>query len=163
VTTATQPPAHGSTPAPAVLARALASPRPDEITACKALLAREGLLGPDTHVSYFGLAEQDKRELLAGSIAPRRFRAMLIDMSTGLSHDAVLCPDEDRIVTARALDVATEGHVPVVLAEFSLVEEIVHRDERWLAAMRRRGLTDLAQLRVNPLSAGVAGAGVQLD
>ncbi|MDX6354415.1 MAG: primary-amine oxidase, partial [Streptomyces sp.] len=158
MTTATQPPAHGSTPAPAVLARALASPRPDEITACKALLAREGLLGPDTHVSYFGLAEPDKRELLAGAVAPRRFRAMLVDMRTGLSHDAVACPEEDRIVSARVLDVATDGHVPVVLAEFSLVEEIVHRDERWLAAMRRRGLTDLSQLRVNPLSAGVAGA-----
>jgi primary-amine oxidase len=45
-----------------------------------------------------------------------------------------------------------------VLAEFPLVEEIVHKDERWLASMRRRGLTDLSQLRVNPLSAGVAAA-----
>jgi primary-amine oxidase len=141
------------------LARALAAPRPDEITASTAVLRREGLLGPDTHVSYFGLAEQDKRELLAGRVAPRRFRAMLIDMSSGLSRDVVVCPREDRIVSHRELDVATDGHVPVVLAEFSLVEEIVHRDERWLAAMRKRGLTDLSRLRVNPLSAGAPADG----
>src|SRR5581483_3574836 len=30
----------------------------------------------------------------------------------------------------------------------------VQQDERWLAAMRKRGLTELSQLRVNPLSAG---------
>ncbi|WP_405578856.1 primary-amine oxidase [Streptomyces sp. NBC_01190] len=152
-------PHHGAPTPPATRARALASPRPDEITAGQALLRRAGLLGPDTHVSYFGLAEQDRRELLAGAIAPRRFRAMLIDLRTGRSHDAVVCPAEDRIVSARELDVVTDGHVPVVLAEFSLVEEIVHQDERWLAAMRKRGLTDLAQLRVNPLSAGAAGDG----
>ncbi|BBB02211.1 putative copper amine oxidase [Actinacidiphila reveromycinica] len=141
------------------LAGALASPRPQEITACAALLRREGLLGPDTHLSYFGLDEQDKRELLAGATAPRRFRALLVDLRTGRSHDAVVCPGEDRVVSARLLEPATDGHVPVVLAEFGLVEEIVHRDERWLAAMRRRGLTDVRQLRVNPLSAGVAGPG----
>ncbi|MFC4031684.1 primary-amine oxidase [Streptomyces polygonati] len=159
MTTAIRDSGHGGAYGSPALAAALASPRPDEITACKALLKREGLLGPDTHVSYFGLAEQDKRELLAGAVAPRRFRVMLIDLRTGLSHDAVVCPGEDRLVSARALDVATDGHVPVVLAEFPLVEEIVHRDERWLAAMRKRGLTDLSQLRVNPLSAGVPGEG----
>jgi primary-amine oxidase len=147
-----------STYDPLSTARALASPCPDEIKASTAVLRREGLLGPDTHVSYFGLAEQDKRELLAGSVAPRRFRVMLIDMSSGVSRDVVVCPQEERIVSDHEIDVATEGHVPVVVAEFALVEEIVHQDERWLASMRRRGLTDLSQLRVNPLSAGVPAA-----
>jgi primary-amine oxidase len=143
---------------PPTIAAALAAPSPAEITACTALLTAAGLLGPDVHISYFGLAEQDKRELLAGSIAARRFRVLSIDMCTGESHDVLVCPDEDRIVADRVIDVVAEGHVPVVLAEFALVQEIVQRDERWQAAMRRRGLTDLAQLRVNPLSAGVPAA-----
>jgi primary-amine oxidase len=133
----------------------LASLRADEIEASHAVLSREGYLGPDVHVSYFGLAEQDKRELLAGKVAARVFRALLIDMRSGASHDVLVCPDEGRVVAATVLDPDVDGQVPVVLAEFPLVEEIVHRDERWLAAMRRRGLTDLSQLRVNPLSAGV--------
>jgi primary-amine oxidase len=144
---------------PTSLAAALASARPEEITASADVLRRDGLLGPDTHVSYFGLLEQDKRELLAGSITARRFRVMLIDLRTGVSWDVVVCPAEARIVSSRELDVATDGHVPVVLAEFALVEQIVHRDERWLSAMRKRGLTDLSKLRVNPLSAGAPGEG----
>jgi primary-amine oxidase len=138
-----------------LIAAALASPRPEEIKSSRAVLSREGYLGEHTHVSYFGLAEQDKRTLLTGDVAPRLFRAMLVDLGTGASHDVVVSPDEDRIVSARRLDPDVDGQVPVVLLEFSLVEEVVHADERWREAMRRRGLTDLAQLRVNPLSAGV--------
>ena len=142
---------------PASVSAALASLTVDEIAAARALLVREGLVGENTHVSYFGLAEQDKRKLLAEGAAPaaRRFRAMLVDMASGASHDVVVCPAEDRVVSARELDPAVDGQVPVVLLEFGLVEEVVHRDERWLAAMRKRGLTDLSQLRVNPLSGGV--------
>ena len=142
---------------PASVSAALASLTVDEIAAARVLLVREGLVGENTHVSYFGLAEQDKRKLLAEGAAPaaRRFRAMLVDMASGASHDVVVCPAEDRVVSARELDPAVDGQVPVVLLEFGLVEEVVHRDERWLAAMRKRGLTDLSKLRVNPLSGGV--------
>ena len=149
-----------STSSPATVSAALASLTVDEIAAARALLVREGLVGENTHVSYFGLAEQDKRELLAEGATPaaRRFRAMLVDMSSGASHDAIVCPAEDRVVTSRLLDPAVDGQVPVVLLEFGLVEEVVHKDERWLEAMRKRGLTDLSQLRVNPLSAGVLSA-----
>jgi len=139
------------------IAAALASLRPEEIEQSRRILERDGLFGASTRMSYFGLLEQDKRQLLdaAAPVAPRRFRAMLVDMSNGASHDAVVCPAEDRIVSARVLEPAVDGQVPVVLEEFSLVEEVVHADERWLAAMRKRGLTDVSQLRVNPLSAGV--------
>ncbi|MDN4598984.1 primary-amine oxidase [Leifsonia virtsii] len=139
----------------AAVAAALASLRPEEVAASRAILVREGLLGPDGHVSYFGLLEQDKRTLLAPGARPepRRFRAMLVDFGTGASHDVVVCPAEDRLVSVVELDPA-DGQVPVVLAEFGLVEEIVHQDERWRAAMAKRGLTDLTTLRVNPLSAG---------
>ncbi len=138
------------------VAAALASLRPEEVAASRAILERDGLLGPDTHVSYFGLLEQDKRTLLAPGASPddRRFRAMLVDFATGASHDVVVCPAQDRVISAVELDPA-DGQVPVVLAEFGLVEEVVHQDERWLAAMAKRGLTDVSTLRVNPLSAGV--------
>ncbi|WP_025158130.1 primary-amine oxidase [Leifsonia aquatica] len=145
-----------ATTATATVAAALASLRPEEVAASRAVLKRAGLLGPDTHVAYFGLLEQDKRTLLAAGAVPeaRRFRAMLVDLASGASHDVVVCPAEDRVVSAVELDPA-DGQVPVVLAEFGLVEEVVHQDERWLAAMAKRGLTDLSTLRVNPLSAGV--------
>jgi primary-amine oxidase len=148
----------------AVLAGALAPLRAEEIAAARDLLVREGLLTDPTHVAYLGLLEPDKRRLLgppqpAGT--PRRLRAMLIDMDTGESHDVVVCPDEDRVVSSTKLDPATDGQVPVVMLEFTMVEEIVHRDPRWLAAMRRRGLTDRSVLRVQPLAAGAAMTGAE--
>jgi primary-amine oxidase len=139
------------------IAGALASPSPAEIEGVREVLVRAGLLTASTHVSYFGLHEQDKRELLAGDIAARRFRVMTVDMQSGTSRDVVVSPEADRVVSSVVLDPEVDGQVPVVLIEFSLVEEVVHQDERWLAAMHRRGLTDLSQLRVNPLSAGVLG------
>ncbi len=143
------------------VAHALASLRGEEIDASMGILRRDGLVTATTRVAYFGLYEQDKRTLLAGDVRARRFRAMLIDMSSGVQHDVLVSPAEDRVISVVQLDVAVDGQVPVVLEEFSLVEEIVHRDERWLAAMRRRGLTDISTLRVNPLSAGVASADEQ--
>jgi primary-amine oxidase len=150
---------HGRQPdLTARLAPALRTVTADEIERVRAALVRERLLGDDTHVAYLGLAEPDKRPLLAGGVpdaATRRIRVMLVDMGTGVSHDVVVAPSTGVVASVRELDPVVDGQAPVVLLEFSLVEEVVHRDERWLAAMAKRGLTDLSQLRVNPLSAGV--------
>jgi primary-amine oxidase len=143
----------------AAIAKALATVTAEEIEQSLAILRRDGVATAHTHVSYFGLAEPDKRELFAGTIGARSFRAFLIDMVTGRSHDITVSPAEDRVVSQRELDPVTDGAVPVVLREFSYVEEVIHQDERWLAAMARRGLTDVSTLRVNPLSAGVLADG----
>ncbi|GGR20502.1 primary-amine oxidase [Agromyces mediolanus] len=137
------------------LPEALRTLQADEIAGNRAVLEREGLVTDDTHFSYVGLDEADKRELFAGGRPPRRVRSFLIDMATGRSHDTVVEPATGVLVSARELELDVDGAVPVVLREFSLVEEVVHRDERWLAAMAKRGLTDVSKLRVNPLSAGV--------
>ena len=135
---------------------ALATVSAADIASAYRILDAAGLVSATTHFSYFGLSEPDKRELFAGTVGSRQFRAMLIDMASGEQHDVVVSPSEDRIVSDRILDPAVDGQLPVVLLEFGLVEEVIHKDERWLAAMRKRGLTDLTQLRVNPLSAQVA-------
>lgn len=126
-----------------------------EIIANRAALEAAGIATPATHYSYVGLTTPDKRRLFAGENLPRLVRSFLIDMTTGLSHDVVVDPAVGAVVSSRELDPAVDGAVPVVLREFGYVEEVVHQDERWIAAMAKRGLTDLSQLRVNPLSAGV--------
>ncbi|MCS5718849.1 primary-amine oxidase [Herbiconiux sp. CPCC 205763] len=155
--TASAPEGAGSPDLTALLAPELRTVSSDEIEATRAVLVREGLLGPDGHVAYLGLQEPDKRELLAGARPARRIRVMLVDFGTGLSTDIVVVPSEDRVESVHELDPDTEGQAPVVIPEFALVEEVVHQDARWRAAMAKRGLTDLSQLRVNPLSAGVLG------
>ncbi|MEO3859535.1 primary-amine oxidase [Acrocarpospora sp. B8E8] len=136
--------------------RALSTLRADEISAAREILARHDLLTPTTHVAYVGLKEPDKRRTREAGPAPRQLRAMLVDMGDGRSHDVLVCPEEDRLLSVTELDLARDGQVPVIMLEFAMVEAIVHADERWLEAMRRRGLTDLSVLRVQPLSAGPA-------
>ncbi|GAA4263035.1 primary-amine oxidase [Dactylosporangium darangshiense] len=134
-------------------ARTLGPLRAEEISAAREVLVRSGLLTSTTHVAYLGLLEPDKRGAAGGL---RLLRALLVDMADGASHDVVVCPGEDRLVSSTVIEPARDGQVPVVMLEFAMVEEIVHKDPRWLAAMHRRGLTDLSVLRVQPLSAGAA-------
>ena len=137
------------------IAAALATLSASDIDTARETVLREGIAGADTHFSYVGLVEPDKRALLAGAAVGRRARLMLVDMKHGHSHDVVVSLDDRTVVSSRLLDPAVDGQVPVVLEEFGLVEEVIHENPQWLAAMRRRGLTDVAKLRVNPLSAGV--------
>jgi primary-amine oxidase len=145
-------------PTSTTFSTALATITEAEIVANRRILEREGVASVDTHYSYVGLVGPDKRILLAGGATDRIVRSFLIDMVSGISHDVEVSPAEDRIVRLHQLDPEVDGAVPVVLREFSYVEEIVHQDERWLAAMAKRGLSDVTKLRVNPLSAGVLSA-----
>ena len=146
---------------PAVVRRhPLDAIEPTEVTACRQVLVDAGLVLPTTKFAYFGLAEPDRPAVAAhspGDPVSREFRVMLIDTATGRSHDAVVSTSESLVVSVRELDPAVDGGVPVIGLEFEIVEQIVHADPRWLAAMARRGLTDLSVLRAQPLSAGVAG------
>lgn len=138
---------------------AVASPKPAEIEANVALLREAGLMTDSTRIAYCGLWEPDKHELLgslkSGVSSPRRLRTMLLNRDTGEERDVVTDVTAGTVVSDRVLDVRVDGRVPVLISEMTMVESIVHADERWREAMRRRGLTDLTVLRVNPLSAGV--------
>src|SRR6266508_4633779 len=52
------------------------------------------------------------------------------------------------------LDAAVDGQPAIILEEFFAVDEIVKADPGWVAAMARRGLTDLDLIKPCPLSAG---------
>jgi primary-amine oxidase len=136
------------------IAASLATLTAAEIAANRAILQREGLAGPDVQFSYVGLQEPDKRELFAAEGADRRVRSMLVDMATNDSWDVVVSIAEDRVVSSRKLDHAVDGQVPVVVDEFGIVN-VIKENPEWIAAMAKRGLTDLDRLVVNPLSGGV--------
>ena len=136
------------------ISASLSTLTPTEIAASRAILEREGLAGPDVHFSYVGLVEPDKRVLLVEGASPRLVRSMLVDMATNDSWDAVVSLADDRLVSSRKLDHAVDGQVPVVIDEFHVVE-VIKENPEWIAAMAKRGLTDLDKLVINPLSAGV--------
>jgi len=127
---------------------------PEEITSARELLAASGLVTEATRFAYLGLLDPPKSAPQQGD---RRLRVLLLDISGGPSCDAMVSLTESRVVAHRLIDAATEGQLPVLDAEFAIVEEVLAKDPRWLAALAARGL-DVDSVRVAPLSAGVYDA-----
>ncbi|WP_043664382.1 primary-amine oxidase [Streptomyces xylophagus] len=127
---------------------------PEEITVARELLAAAGLVTETTRFAYLGLLDPPKNTPAQDD---RRLRVLLLDVSGGPSRDATVSLTEARVDSHRLIDAATEGQLPVLDAEFALVEEILAKDGRWLDALAARGL-DVDSVRVAPLSAGVYDA-----
>ncbi|NAZ75622.1 primary-amine oxidase [Kineococcus sp. T13] len=127
-----------------------------EIDATRELLEAAGALSPTTRFAYVGLLEPPKTEVLAfspGDPVTRTVRALLLDTAAGTGRDVAVSLDRGEVVADRVVDGPAEGQLPILDAEFELIEPIVNADERWTSAMRSRGL-DPAQVRSVPLSSG---------
>src|SRR5256885_1872792 len=129
----------------------------DEIRAARALVDKAGLQTLNTRYAFLALEEPPKHEVLAfrpGDPIDRRVRAVLLDIGTGQARNVVVSLTRAEVDSVLALDPAVDGQPPILLEEFIAVDEIVKADEGWVAAMARRGLTDLDLIRPCPLSAG---------
>src|SRR5439155_13879078 len=130
----------------------------EEISTARDILTHADLVGETTRVAYLGLEEPPKEQVLGfrSGEAPveRRVRAVLLDVTTGVTSDALVSLTEREVEAVREVDCATAGQPPILLEEFIAVDEIVKGDEGWRAAMARRGITDLDLVCPCPLSAG---------
>jgi len=129
-----------------------------EFLAGREILAAAGLLGDSDRFAYYGLDEPPKEEVQAGR-TDRRLRAFLLDVATGESADVVVSLGEGRVVSHRMLEPASDGQLPIINSEFGVVENVVHADPEWRAAMARRGLADVTKIRALPQTAGAFGQG----
>jgi primary-amine oxidase len=134
-----------------------------EYLAGRKIMAAAGLLADPVRFAYYGLEEPPKAEVLGGGPADRRLRAFLLNLGSGESTDVVVSLTQGSVVSARAIDTAAEGQLPIIDSDYHLVEEIVHADPAWQAALARRGLTDLSTVRVCPITAGAYQAPAEDD
>ena len=131
----------------------------EEIDAARDVIVDAGLVSADTRFVYVGLDEPDKSSVhafVAGDEVERRVRVLLLDRRTGTGSDVIVSVTGTTIVSSRAVDVSTEGHVPILDAEFEDIESFLLDSEDWLAAMRTRNINP-SKVRAVPLSAGVFG------
>jgi primary-amine oxidase len=128
-----------------------------EYRAGREVLAAAGLLGEAVRFAYYGLDEPHKDDVLSDQARDRRLRAFLIDVRSGESSDVVVSLTGQAVVSRRVLDPRTDGQVPILDHDFAVTEEVVRADPDWRAAMARRGLTDVAKIRLCPLTAGSFG------
>src|SRR2546423_688216 len=112
--------------------------------------------------AYYGLEEAAKDEVLAGPVLAgtgpdRRLRAFLVNTDSGESSDVVVSLTHGKVVSARTLDPAGHGQMPILESDFARVDEITKADPDWRAAMARRGYHDLSKIRTAPITAGAFG------
>jgi primary-amine oxidase len=139
-----------------------------EYLAGREIMAAAGLLADPVRFAYYGLEEPPKDEVLASAGRPggrgdRRLRAFLLNLKTGESVDVVVSLTGRSVVSARTVDTAAEGQLPIIDSEFHLVEEIMAADPGWQAAMARRGLIDMSKIRICPITAGAFRAPAEHD
>lgn len=127
----------------------------DELCAARAVIAAAGLLGERVRFASLTLAEPPRPEVLAfdpGAPLARRVRALLLDTGSGAAFDVLVSLTDSRVeAVAELADGA--GQLPMLDAEMELVEAVLIKDERWLAALHRRGI-DPSTVRAAPLSVG---------
>lgn len=130
-----------------------------DITAFRGTLEAAGMVTEATRFAYVTLVEPGKDVVAAhrpGDAVARQVRGLLLD----LAERATTWVDVD--VTARSVLATRQvepdtGQGPILDEDFVRVDELCKADARWVDAVRRRGITDLDQLRCVALSAGSFG------
>ena len=128
-----------------------------EVAAVRDVLTDVGLLTENVRYTFFTPEEPAKDEVLAhadGDERDRRFRAVLLDITTGRSWDTVVSASSRELISSRELDPPRDGQPPIIDTEFEMIEPILNDSPDWLAALQSRGI-EPSTVRAVPLSAGV--------
>src|SRR3712207_5528154 len=129
-----------------------------EIDEVRELVA--GTLTDTTRFVHVGLEEPDKADVLGwtpGTDVDRRVRVLLLDRAAGRARDLSVSLTRRAVVRDVGIAVAVEGRVPLLSEESAEIEALLAGDERWTAALARRGL-DAGSVRAVPLTAGMYGS-----
>jgi primary-amine oxidase len=124
-----------------------------EIAAVRALVTGHSGFRDSMRFTLLELREPDKAAVLAfqpGQAVVRGARAVLLDTGTGAILEVLADLTGGRIEAWRLAD--TQGQPPILLDEFMKLDRIVKSDPRWVAAVKRRGITDadLPLVQVDP-------------
>ena len=91
-----------------------------------------------------------------GTALDRQVFSVLLDIETGAVTEVVVSLDSEQVLGSTTVETTAHpyGQPGLVVGELVTLDEVVKADVRWQEAMRSRGITDLTQCKVLPLSAG---------
>ncbi|KAE8888876.1 Histamine oxidase [Phytophthora fragariae] len=131
-----------------------------EMQSMKQIVGEAGYAGPNFRYSYVMLREPDHKTLdgwKAGDDVPREVGVLVLDKSTNVAREMVVDVPAHKVVHNRQLNPATDGWGPILDEDYVAAGTITKTDPGYIAALARRGITDLSIVRHLPLSAGVFG------
>ncbi|WEZ85349.1 primary-amine oxidase (plasmid) [Rhizobium sp. 32-5/1] len=136
----------------------------EEIAEAVAILKDEKSLADTVRFVMVRLEEVTKTEMAnfrAGQLLSRLAFVLSLDIATGETHESIVDLGRKAVTshTRLPLEEAPYGQPPVMLCEFEAVEGIVKSDPRWIAAVKKRGITDedIPLVQIDPFSSGYFG------
>ncbi|MGV3615032.1 MAG: hypothetical protein ACO1SV_06830 [Fimbriimonas sp.] len=121
-----------------------------EMIVVRDIVRKDGRFGKAPRFPGLWLDEPSKAEWAAGR-PPRRAFASIYVPSQNQTFEALIDLRGKRIVSRKAIP----GVQPLVLMnDYAVADEIVRKDPQWIAAMRRRGLTKIEDLHLEPWAPG---------
>ncbi|MBB3396433.1 primary-amine oxidase [Rhizobium sp. BK060] len=135
-----------------------------EIAAAVAVLKAEKFLAETVRFPIIRLEEPTKADLAAhrtGDPLPRLAFLLALDISNGGTFEGIVNLTSSKLASYVRLpvDEMPYGQPPVMLCEFETVEGTVKSDPRWIAAVKKRGITDedIPLIQIDPFSSGYFG------
>ncbi|MDX6285126.1 MAG: primary-amine oxidase [Frankiales bacterium] len=130
----------------------------DEATTASRVLRESGQLPEGTLYPLVTLAEPAKAALLAwrdGDPIDRQLRYLCWHRETRAAYEALVSATHERVVSVEPVP----GVQPLYLlfAELYMGIELIKADERWQAALKRRGVDNLDLIQIDPWPAGSHG------
>jgi primary-amine oxidase len=129
----------------------------EEIRAAADILRSQRDLNDSYRFASMALHEPPKERVLdfrAGDAVDREAFAVLLDKSDGLAYEAVVSLTDEQV---RSWKHIPGVHPPVMQEEFLECERVVKANAEFREALRKRGITDLDLVMVDPWSAGHYG------
>jgi len=135
-----------------------------EIALAIQILRKERQIGDSFRFVSITLAEPPRsaiRKYRPGQPFQRQAFLVLMDVAKGAGHEAMV---DLNLRTVLRLDPLPQGLQPaIMLDEFGKCEEAVKRSAEFLGALKKRGVTDVNLVMVEPWSAGYYGTEVAED
>lgn len=128
-----------------------------EIQAAVETLRAAGKTSPDSLFAHLSLREPPKAEVLnftPGSPLRREAFAILYDRAKNQTFEGIVDIPGKRVVSWKEIPGV---QARTMLEDFLLGETIVRADPGWQAAMKKRGITDLKKIVMDPWPAGFYG------
>ena len=125
---------------------------PDEIRVATKAVRDSGRFTEGARFPIVMAKEPDKSRLAAGGAVPRQAMLAVFEPRQGALWEVTVDLPAGRIADAARVP---DAQPPILMDEYEELERIVKADDRWKAAMARRGITNLDDVAVDGWAAGV--------